>query len=128
MIFDGVFDRHPGLRCISMEHAAFWLPSWLKSIEYTTALFRRKRTFSELPIDTVHSRLKVAPFAGEPVGWIIDNVGSDLLVFASDYPHPEGTSDPIAKYEATMTDCDEATMDKFYFRNMEELMGVSAAG
>jgi len=29
MIFDGVFDRHPGLRAISMEHGAFWLPSWL---------------------------------------------------------------------------------------------------
>jgi len=128
MIFDGVFDRHPGLRCISMEHAAFWLPSWLKSIEYTTSLFKRKRAFSELPIDTAHNRLKIAPFAGEPVGWIIDNVGSDLLVFASDYPHPEGTSDPIAKFEAAMTDCDEATMDKFYYRNMAELMGASAAG
>jgi predicted TIM-barrel fold metal-dependent hydrolase len=128
MIFDGVFDRHPGLRCISMEHAAFWLPSWLKSIEYTTSLFKRKRSFSELPIDTAHNRLKIAPFAGEPVGWIIDNVGSDLLVFASDYPHPEGTSDPIAKFEATMTECDEATMDKFYFRNMAELMGSPTAG
>ena len=128
MIFDGVFDRHPGLRCISMEHAAFWLPSWLKSIEYTTSLFKRKRTFSELPIDTAHSRLKVSPFAGEQVGWIIDNIGTDMLVFASDYPHPEGTSDPISKFEATMADCDEATMDKFYFRNMEELMGVSATG
>jgi predicted TIM-barrel fold metal-dependent hydrolase len=125
MIFDGVFDRHPGLRGISMEHAAFWLPSWLQSIDYTTALFKRKRQFAELPIDTARSRLKVSPFAGEPVGWIIENVGPDMLVFASDYPHPEGTSDPIGKFEATMTQCDELTMDKFYYRNMEELMGTA---
>lgn len=124
MIFDGVFERHPGLRGISMEHAAFWLPSWLESIKYTTSLFRRKREFKETPVDVARERLKISPFAGEPVGWIIDNVGSDMLVFASDYPHPEGTSDPIRKFEAEMTGCDEATMDKFYYRNMEELMGT----
>ncbi len=124
MIFDGVFDRHPGLRGISMEHAAFWLPSWLESIRYTTTLFKRRREFKEPPIDTARERLKISPFAGEPVGWIIDNVGPDMLVFASDYPHPEGTSDPIRKFEAEMTGCDEATMDKFYFRNMEALMGI----
>ena len=62
--------------------------------------------------------------AGEPIGWIIENVGPDLLVSASDYPHPEGTSDPIGKFEATMTNCDPATMDAFYHGNMESLMGI----
>ncbi|MCH2354440.1 MAG: amidohydrolase, partial [Pseudomonadales bacterium] len=70
--------------------------------------------------------LRFSPFAGEPVGWIIENVGPELLVFASDYTHPEGTSDPIGKFEASMTNCDQATMDAFYHGNMEALMGVSA--
>lgn len=69
--------------------------------------------------------LKVSPFAGEPVGWIIENVGKEMLVFASDYPHPEGTSDPIKKFEAKMENCDESTMEAFYHGNMEELMGIS---
>jgi hypothetical protein len=30
---------------------------------------------------------------------IIENVGSELLVVGSDYPHPEGTSDPIGLHE-----------------------------
>jgi predicted TIM-barrel fold metal-dependent hydrolase len=125
MIFDGVFERHPELRGISMEHGAFWLPSWLQGLDYTASLFRRKRDFVELPSVTAKRHLKVSPFAGEPVGWIIDNVGPELLVFASDYPHPEGTSDPIRKFEAAMTNCDQATMDAFYHGNMAELMGIS---
>ena len=125
MIFDGVFERHPELRGISMEHGAFWLPSWLQALDYTASLFRRKREFAEPPSVTAKRHLKVSPFAGEPVGWIIDNVGPELLVFASDYPHPEGTSDPIRKFEAAMTDCDQATMDAFYHGNMAELMGIS---
>jgi len=121
MIFDGVFERHPGLKGISMEHAAFWLPSWLHGLDYTAKLFRNR---GERPSEVARRHLKVSPFAGEPVGWLIEQVGPELLVFASDYPHPEGTSDPIAKFEATMTNCDEATMEAFFHGNMEELMGI----
>jgi len=124
MIFDGVFERHPGLKGISMEHGAFWLPSWLKGLDYTASLFKRKREFKELPSEVAKRHLKVSPFAGEPLGWIIENIGPEMLVYASDYPHPEGTSDPIRKFEATMKNCDEATMDAFYHGNMEELMGI----
>ena len=113
-----------GLRGISMEHAAFWLPSWLKSLEYTAYNFKRRRQYSESPVDMAHARLKISPFAGEPVGWIIDQVGPDMLVFASDYPHPEGTNDPIRRFEAQMTECDDATMAKFYHGNMEALMDI----
>ena len=123
MIFDGVFDRHPELRGISMEHAAFWLPSWMNGLDYTAKLFRGL-TELERPSDYVRRHLKISPFAGEPVGWIIDNVGPELLVFASDYPHPEGTSDPIAKFEATMTNCDAAAFEAFFHGNMEDVMGI----
>ncbi len=126
MIFDGVFERHPNLRCISMEHAASWLPSWLQTLDFTASSFKRHRKFSEKPSETVRNRIKVAPFAGENIGWIIDQVGPDMLVFASDYPHPEGTADPIAKFEATMTQCDEATMDAFYYGNMAKIMDLPA--
>jgi predicted TIM-barrel fold metal-dependent hydrolase len=125
LIFDGVFDRHPGLRAISMEHAASWLPSWLQSLEFTTKLFKRKRPFVEDPSVTAKKRIKVSPFAGEPIGWIIDQVGPEMLVFASDYPHPEGSPDPIAIFESTMQDCDQATMDAFYYGNMANVMGIS---
>ena len=123
MIFDGVFERHPNLKGISMEHGAFWLPSWLKALDYTASLFKRKREFNELPSEVAKRHLKVSPFAGEPIGWIIENIGPNMLVYASDYPHPEGTSDPIRKFEATMTNCDEATMNAFYHGNMEDLVG-----
>jgi predicted TIM-barrel fold metal-dependent hydrolase len=123
MIFDGVFERHPGLRGISMEHAAFWLPSWLHGLDYTAKLFRGHRG-RERPSDVVRRHLTFCPFAGEPVGWIIENVGPELLAFASDYPHPEGTSDPIAKFEASMTKCDSAAREAFFHANMETLMGI----
>ncbi len=125
MIFDGVFDRHPELRGISMEHGATWLPSWLHSMDFAGTALRKFQKLEHAPSDLVRRHLKFAPFAGEDIGWIIGQVGPELLVYASDFPHPEGTSDPIGKFEKTMSECDEATMQAFYFGNMAEVMGVS---
>jgi predicted TIM-barrel fold metal-dependent hydrolase len=126
MIFDGVFARHRKLRSISMEHGSVWLPSWLQAIDMATSTFRKLQP--ELaglrPSELVRERMKFSPFAGEPLGWIIENVGPKLLVFGSDYPHPEGTRNPIERFEATMQDCSQSTMDAFYHGNMLEVMGA----
>lgn len=108
-----------------MEHAATWLPSWLQQLDFTANLLKRKRTYSEAPSETANRHLEVSPFSGEPVGWIIENVGPNMLVFASDYTLPEGTGNPIGKFERTMESGDQASMDKFYHGNMLEVMGVA---
>ena len=41
MVMDGVFERHPGLRGISMEHGAFWVPSWLRALDFTAKSLER---------------------------------------------------------------------------------------
>src|SRR4029079_11314879 len=33
MIFDGVFERHPGLRVGVIEQGAIWMPSWMRQME-----------------------------------------------------------------------------------------------
>ena len=33
---------------------------------------------------------------------MIEECGDDLFLFSSDYPHPEGTKDPVARFEETM--------------------------
>jgi predicted TIM-barrel fold metal-dependent hydrolase len=126
MIFDGIFDRHPGLKGISMEHGAFWVPSWMQALDFTANSLKRVKPMQTMPSELVRRHLKFSPFAGEPVGWIIENVGPELLVFASDYPHPEGTADPIRKFEASMGDCDQATLDAFYYGNMAKWLGLPA--
>lgn len=127
MIYDGVFERHPDLRVISMEHGCIWLPGWLKMMDFTANVFKRLRKFNEMPSETAKRHIKVAPFAGEPVGWVIEQVGPEMLVYASDYPHPEGSNDPIGKFEESMANCDQATMDAFYFNNMAEIMHLYPA-
>ncbi|MCP4007627.1 MAG: hypothetical protein GY725_25885 [bacterium] len=79
------------------------------------------------PSEYARRHLKFAPFPGEPLGWISEQVGPDLMVCASDYPHPEGTSDPIGKFEKSMPGCNQDDLDKFYYKNMEDVLGMKLA-
>jgi predicted TIM-barrel fold metal-dependent hydrolase len=79
------------------------------------------RELTRLPSEYVHDHLRFTPFAGEPVGWMIEQAGTDLFMFSSDYPHPEGTKDPIERFESTMDDRSETVLDNFYRANFAAL-------
>jgi predicted TIM-barrel fold metal-dependent hydrolase len=123
MIFDEVFDRHERLRCLSLERGASWVPGWLHQLDFVERTTRRQAPRDRRASDVARERVRLAPFAGEPVGWIIEQLGPDMLCFASDYPHPEGSSDPIRKFEATMDGVDQATLEAFYAGNVERFLG-----
>ena len=74
------------------------------------------------PSEYVQRQIKVTPFAGEDINWILTNGGEDLLMFASDYPHHEGTDDPIGRFEKTMIDTSENLKQKFYTDNFKALI------
>ena len=127
MIFDGVLERFPGLRIGVVELGASWMVSWMKQLDQSFRAFRRLQDLSALklqPSDYVRRQIKVTPFAGEDIGWMIGAGIEDLLMFASDYPHHEGTDDPIGRFERTMDGVGEAARTKFYGANFRDFMGA----
>jgi len=127
MIFDEVFERHDGLRCLSLERGASWVPGWLHQLDFVERMTRRLAPRDRRASEVARERVRLAPFAGEPVGWLIEQLGPDMLCFASDYPHPEGSSDPIRKFEATMDGVDPTAFDAFYAGNIERFLGPVSA-
>ena len=126
MIFDGVFSRFPGLRVGIVELGASWIISWMKHLDQSYRAFRRIQDLSYLellPSEYVLKHIKITPFPGEDIGWLLSNGAEDLLMFASDYPHHEGTDDPIGRYEKTMNQINEDIKNKFYTKNFKKLLG-----
>ena len=76
-----------------------------------------------LPSEYVLRQIKVTPFAGEDIGWILTSGAEDLLMFASDSPHHEGTDDPIGRFEKTMDGLSEEIRNKFYSDNFKSFLG-----
>lgn len=79
------------------------------------------------PSEFVKRHLKFTPFPGEPVGWMMEQAGPELFLFSSDYPHPEGTTDPLGKFEATLGGISEPDKALFYEGNFTELLGGKLA-
>ncbi len=126
MIFDGVFHRFPKLRIAVVELGASWIVSWMKHLDQAFRAFRRLQDMSQVqmqPSEYVLKHIKVTPFAGEDIGWLLRSEAQDLLLFASDYPHHEGTDDPIGRFEKTMDGVTEAARQKFYAENFRALLG-----
>ena len=55
----------------------------------------------------------------------MEQLGSEMLCFASDYPHPEGSRDPIGAFEAAMEDVSQADLDAFFAGTIEAFLGSS---
>jgi uncharacterized protein len=127
LVLDGLFDRFPKLRGGCIEQGAGWVVSWLHHLDGALRSFSRTeeplRRLTMKPSDYVRKHLKFTPFPGEPVGWMIQQAGAGLFMFSSDYPHPEGTTDPFGKFEATLDGVSEADKAKFYADNFAEMLG-----
>jgi predicted TIM-barrel fold metal-dependent hydrolase len=59
------------------------------------------------------------------MAWLIEQAGAELFLFSSDYPHPEGTKDPVGKFEASLAGVSDDAKERFYSRNFAELFRLT---
>ena len=125
MVLDGVFERHPKLRGASVELGAGWVPEMLKRLDYVVKTWSRvDKNLSEIkrkPSEQLIEQMAFTPFHHEDVGMLIDTSHPELYLFSSDYPHVEGTTDPIGRFERFLKDYDENIKNLFYSENFLRL-------
>jgi len=128
LVYDGLLDRLPDLRGGVIEYGAYWVPGFLRQMDMGARSFGRTDPYlqglSAKPSEIIRRQVKFTPFPGEDAGYLIRDSGADLYMFSSDYPHPEGTNDPIARFERTFEGLGETEKDRFYRTNFEDMMGI----
>jgi predicted TIM-barrel fold metal-dependent hydrolase len=128
MIFDGVLERFPELRIGVIEQGAIWLPSWIKQMESAVEAFgrheERLQKLSLSPREYAERQIRVTPYPTEDVGWITEQVGPEICLFSTDYPHVEGGRRPYERFERSLGDASEAVRQRFYADNFVDLMGA----
>lgn len=127
MIFDGVLERFPLLKVGIIEQGAIWLPSWVRQMESAFEAFHRHeerlKKLTRRPTEYVEHQVRVTPYPTEDVGWITEQVGPDICLFSTDYPHVEGGRKPYERFERSLGDASEAVRQAFYAENFVDLMG-----
>jgi predicted TIM-barrel fold metal-dependent hydrolase len=127
MIFDGVLERFPSLKIGVIEQGAIWLPSWMRQMESAVEAFyrheERLRALSLRPSEYVRRQVRVTPYPTDDVGWITEQVGPDVCLFSTDFPHVEGGRRPFERFERSLADASDEVRERFYAENFVDLMG-----
>jgi len=129
LILNGVFERHPHLRFGVVELSSIWVPQFLLMLDgatdFTTRLNGRPLTpLPRRPSEYFVEHVRVSSFAYEDPGRLTRRAG-DVFMLCSDFPHSEGTADPLADYERV--GCTPSVLPGLYHDNVAGLMGGSPA-
>jgi predicted TIM-barrel fold metal-dependent hydrolase len=93
MVMQKFFHRFPNVRIVSVEQGSDWLLVLMKKLDKSYR--QRGSLFVEDPAETIRRHVWMCPFWEDDIGHLVDAIGIDQVVFGSDWPHPEGVSEPV---------------------------------
>ena len=92
LICHGTLTRFPKLRIASVENGSGWIFPLFNDFEELQK--KMPQNFPEHPHEVFRRNIWVSPFWEGCVSDVVNTVGWDKVMFGSDYPHPEGLTEP----------------------------------
>lgn len=93
LIGGGVLERHPRLRVAFLESGCGWLPYWLWRLDEhweKTEGVKGESSLPRRPSEYFRRQCWISCEPDEPyVPQVLEFIGEDRILFASDYPHPD---------------------------------------
>ncbi|MGI9522491.1 MAG: amidohydrolase family protein [Hyphomicrobiaceae bacterium] len=127
MVLEGVFEAFPSLRLVLIEAGFAWLPSLVWRLDKHTCKFRSELPhLKRMPSDYIRQNVWITtqpmeePNRRRHLNDIIEWIGWDRLIFATDYPHWD-FDDPE---QALPIRIDGEQQKKFYRENARTVYGV----
>ncbi len=119
MIYGGVFERFPTLTLMLAEVGIGWLPFFRDSLDekdsVQSRIFMGPWRHPLRPSEYLERNVRATPLprASEKLLPVMEQVGSELLMFSSDYNHFEGSTTPLAYYDALLP-ADAKLRERFF--------------
>lgn len=123
MMYHNLFGRFPHINVLIAEFGTVWVPYLLRKLDHAMLLGRRAKwgTLPGRPSSIFKERCVIAPFPEENVAKAIEVLGTDCLIFGSDFPHSEGIPDPM-QYVSQLKGLDDVTIRKIMRDNLEQFI------
>jgi len=123
LVVDGVFKRHPKLEVASIENGSDFLHLLVKRLRKQAN--QTPWVFAEDPLDTIRRHVWVAPYFEEDLAKLADLIGTERILFGSDWPHGEGLANPL-DFAKELAGFDDVAVRRVMRDNCLELLGASA--
>ena len=130
LMYAGVPEKFPNLRIAFLECGAGWVPYWMERMDEEW----EKRGDVEAPLCKQKPSEYITHgnwfFATEPeekmLPYVIERIGDDRIVFASDYPHWDAMFPRVVSTIRGRQDISAGAKEKILGKNADALYGWNA--
>jgi len=125
MLASGVFEKHPRLRCTVLESGATWIAAWLDRMDHKYQVMRSITPTAMKPSEYFYRQCLVSADPDETViAPIIEAVGADYFVWASDYPHIDASFGVVGEIRSRLVGLTEGDQAKVLGLNAQRFYGL----
>jgi predicted TIM-barrel fold metal-dependent hydrolase len=126
MVFGGVFGRHPDLTLVFAEHGIDWFAPAAVRMDFLATpslspLLVGEYTLPLTPLEYVRRNVRLTPLPVEhqsPLATL--EMLPEVPIFSSDYPHMEGSGDPMGHYDKELAPLAPEAKASFLGDNLAE--------
>jgi uncharacterized protein len=127
LLFTGVFERYPDLVVLCAEFGLTWIPGFIDIVQPADAVPPELRWWLPMSaVEYIQRNVRFTPLRGQDVRPILELLGPDSVVFASDYPHPEGSATAVEDFRQQLTDVPPQTRERFFGATIGDWLDRSA--
>jgi len=88
MMTRGLFETYPRLRLAVLEAGSNWITAWLDRLDHKSEVMRPFSSLELLPSEYFKRQCVISAEPDESLtGPVVEHLGADYVVWASDYPH-----------------------------------------
>ena len=88
MMTSGMFETYPRLKLAVLEAGSNWITAWLDRLDHKSEVMRPFSSMKLLPSEYFKRQCVISAEPDESMtAQVVDHLGADYVVWASDYPH-----------------------------------------
>ena len=126
MLSSGMFEKYPRLKCAVLEAGANWIAAWLDRLDHKYEVMRDTAPFSMKPSEYFFRQCLISADPDESMtAQIVEHMGADFVIWASDYPHIDASMGVVKEIKSRISSLPVASQEKVLGGNMMRFYNLS---
>ncbi len=127
MMTRGLFETYPRLRLAVLEAGSNWITAWLDRLDHKSEVMRPFSSLKLLPSEYFKRQCVISAEPDESLTRpIVEHLGADYVVWASDYPHLDASFHVVDTIRERLAGLPEESQRKVLGENTLRFYGLEA--
>ena len=126
MLSAGMFERYPRLKCAVLEAGSNWIAAWLDRLDHKYRVMKHQTPIRLEPSAYFYRQCLISADPDESVtAQMIEHLGADYFIWASDYPHIDASFGVVRELKDRLARLPEDARHKVLGQNAQRFYRLS---